>query len=219
MYQETLKNDPEIVVIDGSLVDIMGTLNQNGKLNEPLYKAMEAAQEKGDNVYLYSSMYSEETLKGLGVDLDKFPVISKDTFIGLYGPPIEYMVLGKVIDDKSIGEQNLLITLSNEDSYIYPNKETYDFTRDKLPEGIDNTVMKSPKKMIEDAKERAILKAEKEAQRAAGGGNSISRRAGRLREEIRKNSTDNNNQEATVSTSNQTTLSPTVFRTQQRRKL
>lgn len=130
-YKEILKRNPDYRVLDGHLVDIVDTLVQGGKLNKTLYDSMLKAKEKGEPIYLYSAGYSPEHLLELGVDTDKFPILSKQKVFGSYNIPC--IVLGKVIDDCHPVDQRLEIVLADEkDGYVYPNKQEYAFVRKEI---------------------------------------------------------------------------------------
>ncbi len=130
-YKEILEKNPDYRVLDGHLVDIIDTLVQGGKLNKTLYDSMLKAEEKGEPIYLYSAGYSPEHLQELGVDTDKFPILSKQKVFGSYNIPC--IVLGKVVDDCHPVDQRLEIVLADEkDGYVYPNKQEYSFVRKEI---------------------------------------------------------------------------------------
>ena len=127
-YKEILKKNPDYRVLDGHLIDIVDTLVQSGKLNKTLYDSMLKAQEKGEPIYLYSAGYSPEHLQELGIDTNKFPILSKQKVFGSYNIPC--IVLGKIVDDRHPLDQRLEIVLADEkDGYVYPNKQEYTFVR------------------------------------------------------------------------------------------
>lgn len=131
-YIETLKNNPSIVIIDGSLVDVMGTLLQGNELNKNLYAAMEEAYSRGEKIYIYSSFCDTSKLADKGVDFKKFPYVSKNS-LG-YEP---HMVLGKIVDD-----DKTCMMMSNKSNYITPWQDEYSFSTDPIPEGLPNRIFK-----------------------------------------------------------------------------
>lgn len=136
-YKKILAENPDYRVFDGHLVDIMGTLLQNGKLNEPLYKSMQEASEKGENIFLYSSYFNPNDLARLGVDVEKFPILSKEDVFNYEEPAC--VVLGKIIDDKHPDDLNLNIILADkENGWVLPDKKEYSFSRKEKPEGLHN---------------------------------------------------------------------------------
>ena len=131
-YIETLKNDPDIVIINGSLVDVMGTLLQGNKLNEKLYSAMEEAHSRGERIYIYSGFCDTNKLTQMGVDFKKFPYVSKNSLTDE-----THMVLGKIVDD-----DKTYMLMSNEKNYVHPSQHEYVFSTDPIPEGLPNRIFK-----------------------------------------------------------------------------
>lgn len=132
-YKEILEKKPDVCLLDGHLVDVQGTLIPlfGNKLNEALYKSMLKAQEAGEKIYIYSSLPNAEKLKAIGIDTEKFEVISKAQFEGY-----KYtIVTGKIVDDTR-PDISLNIILTNPNGHIYPNKETYSFERTPMPEDL-----------------------------------------------------------------------------------
>ncbi|MDD4555708.1 MAG: hypothetical protein PHE89_00050 [Alphaproteobacteria bacterium] len=135
-YQEILKKDKSIIIVDYSLVNVMGTLlGFDGEFNLKLYNAMLEAEKRGEKILLYS-VNPPSYLKSI-VNLKKFPCIGKEIFFS----PQKHIVLGKVIDDNlKKGES---FSLSNEQNLIHPDDvEEYVFSRDELPEGLENPLFK-----------------------------------------------------------------------------
>ena len=157
-YKQILQENPNYRVFDGHLVDIMDTLVVNGKLNEPLYKSMEEAADKGENIFLYSSYFNPKDLTRLGVDTKKFPILSKDADI-LRRNEAPLVVLGKVVDDRHPDEQLLNIIMADDNNLIDPRKNRdYSFTRKELPEELkDRDLCAKIKQRLQNKKRGDIL--------------------------------------------------------------
>ncbi len=135
-YKETLEKNQDIIIIDYSLVNVMGTiLGFDGEFNKELYDAMLKAEDEGEKILLYS-INPPFYLKRI-VDLEKFPCIGKDIFLS----PVPHMCLGKIIDDKLVKGAKFL--LSNDENLIHPDEvDRYAFSRDEIPEGLKNPLFK-----------------------------------------------------------------------------
>lgn len=131
-YVEILKHDPEIMILDGSLVDVAGTLLQGFALNKPLYAAMEEAHSRGEKIYIYSGGCDFGELAALGVDFQKFPFIDKLSLLN-----VRLMVLGKIIDDTPT-----YLMMSDEDNYIHPRQTEYHFSTNPVPKGLPNKLFR-----------------------------------------------------------------------------
>lgn len=144
-YQDIENNNIHIKVLDGHLVDVQGTLVDNkGKLNKALYKAMLEAQQNGENIYIYSSFSSISLLKQVGIDTEKFHLINKSYFrADAYSEAFCTLVTGKVIDDNP---PHNIITTDKEHGFVYPNKEHYSFVRTNVPENLIPHVRQSAQK-------------------------------------------------------------------------
>lgn len=135
-YKKILKEDEDIVIIDYSLVNVMGTLlSFSGEFNEELYDAMLKAESEGEKILIYS-INPPFYLHRL-VDLEKFPCIGKEIFLS----PVSHMCLGKIIDDKLV--KGAKFFLSKDENLIHPaDTEKYNFSRDELPAGLKNPLFK-----------------------------------------------------------------------------
>lgn len=100
-YVEILKHNPEIMILDGSLVDVVGTLLQGFALNKPLYAAMEEAHSRGEKIYIYSGGCDFRELAALGIDFQKFPFIDKLSLISESNIRVIHILLcsKKIIDN------------------------------------------------------------------------------------------------------------------------
>ena len=135
-YKETLEKNSDIIIIDFSLVNVMGTLlGFDGKFNEKLYDAMLNAEKEGEKILLYS-INPPFYLKRI-VDLKKFPCILKDIFFS----PEKHMVLGKIFDDNL--RKGAKFMLSHDENLIHPDDvDKYVFSRDEMPADLKNPLFK-----------------------------------------------------------------------------
>ena len=146
---ETVKSEnPEVRLLDGHLVDVLGTLIQGGTLNKNLYDAMLKAHDKGEVIYIYTSdpVNMLPLLWKSRVDTDKFEVISKELFYNAYNKRtladiygsekgqtmnLYTIVTGQIIDDDN--PKRLDIITTDENAWGKPEQSSYSFTRTEMP--------------------------------------------------------------------------------------
>ena len=163
-YEEIVEQKPDLKLIDGHLVDIQGTLIGvfDGKLNQPLYEAMLEAYDKGEKIYIYSSVPAADYLQKFGVDTDKFPLMSKSSFKGNWCDEHKtyYIVTGKIVDDAHPKYQGLNIILTNENAYLYPNQQSYSFERTPMSDDLKKYYLQNQREVELREKLNALKYAE-----------------------------------------------------------
>ena len=99
--EKEIKKNPK-AIINGNFTDVDDTLILKGEvLNTRLYEAMQKATAEGQKVYIFTGADVEmqrKRLSALGVDTEKYEIVSKEMFKGC-------VINGTVIDDLSPEQQ------------------------------------------------------------------------------------------------------------------